>query len=961
MGFVNIPHTFEEKLRKDQRLAGTVYTTVSTFAEILQENKLVFFEEYTDHGIRHIESVIRGGERLVKEETLKYILTPTDIGYYILAVILHDLGMHLSFEGFQRLLTGDFDDVKVTHFDQLTWKEEWNNFLIEAKRFSGKQLIKLFGNDKVILEDPSNKKKDELTGVDRKLVGEFIRRHHSRLAHEIALKGMPGTEILSFARQLDTEERDLIGLIARSHGKSLRASIEYIELKNGKENLKILLDCHFPFLMVLLRLSDYLQIDSSRSSFNLVLKLKTFQSPYSALEHDIHNSIRNVENRYQDDPERIFVHSTPKNAQTHVKVISLVRDIQKEFDQSWAVLGELYGNFQEKPEIKYRRILCNLEKLTDFSKLSYIPQVFNLKANEDIIKLLIEPLYGKNAKYGIRELVQNAVDACKEREIVEGGDYQPGIQIKVWCDGEYFFQVTDNGKGMSLKEIEQYFLTAGASFRSSLDWKTIFTDEKGNSKVHKIGRFGIGVLASFLIGDELIVKTRSKDSKIGYEFTTTLLTDQIQISPSENVNVGTSITIRSTAEIIKTLLKNLDGDSYTTDVNWNEWYQLPYPKIEYNIFGNKTETQRPALPLTTDVNPHWNAISTDEYSPIMWTYDGQWTRTKLFCNGVVIPYNNISEHLDLGIFTNYPVISIFDRNGNLPLALDRKSLTASVGFSHELKEDIYKDMISMLLMLEPITRVDDAQIQLSNQSLNYPGIGENRSAPYHSYGPGNYLNFPSEEYFQKGVPYNRCFLDQLLVSKKGYILNYNYFIQRLPKAHLLLVQSDIKKKVLDIDLKDCFFLFSQVKLNTIEEYKAAIYGDTMNILTGEFDKHNCNLFIKMDKYHYLFHSTSKRVPDWLKEIAKPEKQVKDWLKLRLDHPENSIIDDSFLTKYSKDLNFIREAPLYCLNAGDKHFNSLLDRYIGGDVIIPFSLEDRKRKFPRAFEELASYMKKFSSI
>lgn len=959
MAFLNIPHNFEERLKRDQKLAGTVYSTVSVFGEILQENKLPFFEEYTDHGIKHIEGVLYGSERLIKQETLNHVLTNTDIGNYILAVILHDLGMHLNFEGFQRLLAGDYDDTRVSQFDTMTWKEAWNDFLVEAKRFSGKQLIQLFGDDKVILDDPSLKQKDQLTGKDRKLIGEFVRRHHPRLAHEIALQGMPGAEILPFGKDLDEETRNLVGLVARSHGIVLRKSVDFITEKYGKESQKIIFNCHWPFLMVLLRISDYLQIDSSRSSFNLVLKLRTFQSPYSAIEHDKHNAINNVENRYQEDPERIYVHATPKNGQVHVAIVDLIKSIQSEFDTSWAVLGELYGNFPDKPEIRYRRILCNLEKITDLSNLAYVPKTFNFKANEDIIKLLIEPLYGRNAKYGVRELVQNAVDACKERQSLEHeSSYSPLIKVNVWFDGEYYIEIKDNGKGMSLNEIEQFFMTAGASFRSSLDWKKKFVDDKGNSKIERTGRFGVGVLASFLLGEELFVSTRKYDSESGYSFSTKLHNNQIEVLPVKGLEIGTSIKIRSDEKTINTLVKNLDQDSYTQDLNWTDWYQLPTPKIEYIIFGNKSESKNSKLPLPNSNHDMWGEISADDYPSIMWTYGSDWTSFKLFCNGIAIPYNNTDDYLNLGIIENSPVISVSDNNGNLPLSLDRKSLTDSLSFSSELMEDIYKDMIAMLLTLDSVTQVEESKIMIGNQSLNYPGIGENAVTFYHSYGPGNYLNFPTEQHFIDGLPFNPCFLDQILVSKKGYILNYNYFLQHCPRARLLLIQSDTKKKNLTLDLKDHFFLFSNKKLFTIEEHKSAMYGDTMNLTTGNFDKHNITLFLKVEKYHYLFHSDSKRVPDWLKELAKPERQVKDWLILTLDNPVLSILDDAFLTKHTKDLNFIRESPLYCLNQGDKNFNNLLHKYLGHDVVIPFALEDRIKKYPLAFRELERYVRKY---
>jgi hypothetical protein len=36
----------------------------------------------------------------------------------------------------------------------------------------------------------------------------------------------------------------------------------------------------------------------------------------------------------------------------------------------------------------------------------------------------------------------------------------------------------------------------------------------------------------------------------------------------------------------------------------------------------------------------------------------------------------------------------------------------------------------------------------------------------------------------------------------------------------------------------------------------------------------------------------------------------------------------------------------------------LQKYIGDDVIIPFSVEERRKKYPLAFKELEKYMEKY---
>ena len=73
-----------------------------------------------------------------------------------------------------------------------------------------------------------------------------------------------------------------------------------------------------------------------------------------------------------------------------------------------------------------------------------------------------------------------------------------------------------------------------------------------------------------------------------------------------------------------------------------------------------------------------------------------------------------------------------------------------------------------------------------------------------------------------------------------------------------------------------------------------------------------------------------------------------------------MITKAFLKEYSKNINFIREYEIYCKHDGNKIFNNLLEKYIGDDVLIPFDMETRKKKYPLAFKELERYMIKYQN-
>ena len=110
------------------------------------------------------------------------------------------------------------------------------------------------------------------------------------------------------------------------------------------------------------------------------------------------------------------------------------------------------------------------------------------RASFKIIQKLIGPLYLNKESYGIRELLQNAVDDAdfKEKKSVSC------IEVKFIDGEEKCILIKDNGIGMNEDIILNKFLTIGESVKES---------------DNKIGKFGIGILAAFLLADKMKFKT----------------------------------------------------------------------------------------------------------------------------------------------------------------------------------------------------------------------------------------------------------------------------------------------------------------------------------------------------------------------------------------------------------------------------------------------------------------------
>ncbi|MEV8439273.1 hypothetical protein AB0425_18005 [Actinosynnema sp. NPDC051121] len=134
--------------------------------------------------------------------------------------------------------------------------------------------------------------------------------------------------------------------------------------------------------------------------------------------------------------------------------------------------------------------------------------------------LMGETLY-KDRDLAVRELYQNALDACRHRKArteylnrtrVEKVVYDGRIEIDqgVDADGREYVECRDNGIGMGDAELRGVFSKAGARFAE----QPAFKQEQAAWQrldppigFHPNSRFGIGVLSYFMLADEIWVKT----------------------------------------------------------------------------------------------------------------------------------------------------------------------------------------------------------------------------------------------------------------------------------------------------------------------------------------------------------------------------------------------------------------------------------------------------------------------
>lgn len=810
---MRLPKDLEKLLKKDINLQNQVNQVISFTTPILKRNESPLFPDFTDHGLEHIELVTQTAWSLMTDSARK-LTSSGDAAILILSCILHDIAMHLSEEGFLSLINTDESWQLVPEMGDKPWRELWADFKLEARRFDERALKRLFGHTNPVPlppEDNTNWTKDQ-----RKLVGEFIRRQHQRLAHQIALNGFPGhcgsfssdvsndttsdytpgtnnpDQAITNNKQnigigfshLEEDIADLAGLVARSHGINLRDNLPYLEKYNATRSYR---NIHSVFLMAVLRIADFIQLEAERAPKQL-LAIKSLSSPISQREWHTHHAIKDIRIG-ENDEECLYIQALPDNAETYLRLKDLLHYLQLELDTCWAVLGEIYSRYTKEKWHKFaiglRRVKSNIDDKDALARqVNYIPMHARFKtAGASLMNLMVEPLYGANPFVAMRELMQNAIDAVNERQEYEKSidttlcstKQVPNGDILITLyddkDGDYWVKVEDNGIGMTAETLQNYFLTAGASFRNSQQWRKDYEDEAGNAKVMRSGRFGLGVFAILLLSDTVHVSTRHVSAETGISFTASLADEMLEFNKQDRPS-GTTIKSKLSPETFKKL--SVEAEKWC-------WYRLAEPKIHKKIIVlneglllktiNKTKKISDEISQTQliaefknefekDINKHsklavcnstlpddFHRIIHKEFQDIHWTYNQNFPL--LSNNGVRIKgkayysdvekseygYSNNQKAINQTLESNFlkfemPNLSCFDLNSALPLNIQRSGLTRELPFIDNLCESIFADFVAYTLIYAPITMSGYTENLTYNLGLDYEGLNKTISHYY---------------------------------------------------------------------------------------------------------------------------------------------------------------------------------------------------------------------------------------
>ncbi|MGY0022673.1 HD domain-containing protein [Streptomyces sp. YJ-C3] len=146
---------------------------------------------------------------------------------------------------------------------------------------------------------------------------------------------------------------------------------------------------------------------------------------------------------------------------------------------------------------------------------------FHLAQTEVRELLMGERLYGGEPNLALRELYQNAMDACRYRAMRWRYLRGRGTVTDDWTgeisftEGEdengRYIECRDNGVGMSAEQLKHTFTRAGSRFERSKSFRreqARWLRHDPELRLYPNSRFGIGVFSYFMLAEEMTIVTR---------------------------------------------------------------------------------------------------------------------------------------------------------------------------------------------------------------------------------------------------------------------------------------------------------------------------------------------------------------------------------------------------------------------------------------------------------------------
>ena len=576
------------------------------------------------------------------------------------------------------------------------------------------------------------------------------------------------------------------------------------------------------------------------------------------------------------------------------------------------------------------------------------PSVFN----ENAMKLMVFLNQG-DPSYGVRELLQNALDACILRSDIEckrGVLYRGEIEVHLDSEQQTLI-IIDNGIGMNEQVVKDYYLNVGQSYHMR-ERKNAEQSRTEHNTVAPSGQFGIGFLTAWLLGDHVSIFTQHIDDKQSYYVDLDFRGQYNWIVPlGEKREIGTVITIR----LREGVWKQLENSTHP----WNGWYAFEKPKVRYFVNGKQVSARGGAIPRAKETRSDWLPLESGQFREYLWNpcpqHDGG---SRIYCNGVQLSGDQKARTLeDMGLQVVFPDVSLIKSDGNYEVDLAHSHLRTFPA-EKELIQEVFRYHIARLLL----TEWEEAGAYQKNMTVGFP------LQPSISYG---------------NVPF--------LLTREGFTLNYASFFSAMGiDSYVALCCGAEAEKCLSTAV--CSFLANKIPVSIFTaDFPRKKPGDRPGRLSALLAQTMLSGSLPLLAPEVVRYSVTDSITTvWMYEQTRmslmrdweDKLELKDklsggvlryeWKDSKAGHHEvpticvecfekeifpvavwiKPSVDDPDFRKYGAEESLFVEVLRELLGPNEAH----PDR----DMWIPFQKDKRMEKFPEAFKALKPYFTHISS-
>ena len=463
------------------KLAALV-NDVADIAGPLLERIPATFKQYTEHNIRHCRNLIDLMGRFIPRKTLA-CLNGLELAVLILSALLHDFGMFVTEdEKREALRSKEFESFLASHHDRAV-------AVAEARERGDHERAE-------VIEDA--------------LLAEYFRRMHPERARVNVQKNLEGKLVFG-----DVDISPYVLDVCESHAWGVHESNDPRRPEKAVSRLSTNravygVPLNLQYIACCLRLADIMDFDRSRTPL-VVFQNIDFTEGKSWQEWNKHLQVTG----WTINESEVMFHTECTHPEFYVAVMEFLDWVDVELSECRRlVVKEAPSGVAEKYKLHLPPVVDR--SAVEMKDKNYLAGAFRFQLEyERIMQLLMDKSLYPDQSLFLRELLQNSLDACRNREAHAKENeaeksYTP--RITVWdysADAEnprIVFQ--DNGVGMSRKIVENYFMRVGRSYYRSPE----FDAERERLKAKGIeleatSQFGIGILSCFMVADRFEVET----------------------------------------------------------------------------------------------------------------------------------------------------------------------------------------------------------------------------------------------------------------------------------------------------------------------------------------------------------------------------------------------------------------------------------------------------------------------